>query len=133
MAHAILDSTGKVVNVIQWDGVKPWAPPTDHTVVEILAGTGVGVGWTRAGDQFMPPVTTLRAAAPIRVQARRALPGTDATMLRVAEAVALGQATWAAPDVAAWATYRRALRAIANGSDKVSTALPTKPPYPVGT
>lgn len=33
----------------------------------------------------------------------------------------------------AWATYRKALRAIVDGSDSVSTVLPTVPGYPSGT
>lgn len=32
-----------------------------------------------------------------------------------------------------WNTYRNALRAIINGTDRVSTALPTIPTYPLGT
>lgn len=34
---------------------------------------------------------------------------------------------------AAWTTYVQGLRAIANGTDKTSTALPTQPAYPAGT
>jgi hypothetical protein len=34
---------------------------------------------------------------------------------------------------AAWATYRKALRAIVDGSDTASTTLPAVPSYPAGT
>lgn len=34
---------------------------------------------------------------------------------------------------AAWVSYVQALRAIANGTDTTSTALPVRPAYPAGT
>lgn len=34
---------------------------------------------------------------------------------------------------ASWQTYTQSLRAIANGTDKTSTALPVQPAYPAGT
>jgi len=37
------------------------------------------------------------------------------------------------PVPAEWSTYALALRAIANGSDTTSTALPAMPTYPQGT
>ena len=58
-------------------------------------------------------------------EAQAALDDSDITILRCAEnAVAVP---------AAWATYRKALRAIVNGTDTSSTALPDKPAYPTGT
>jgi hypothetical protein len=72
------------------------------------------------------------APVPLAVQARDLLPGTDTTMHRVEEAVALGLNTWTNLDVIAWVTYRRELRAIVAGNSE-DTVLPTPPPYPVGT
>jgi len=62
---------------------------------------------------------------PLKVQAAAALDKSDATMLRCVEAGILAPA--------AWNTYRKALRAIANGTDTVSAALPVMPAYPAGT
>jgi hypothetical protein len=78
---------------------------------------------------YTPPVVPV----PMPRQATAALSTSDTTMHRIAEAVALGLNTWAGADVVAWITYRRALRAIANGGDMTSTTLPTRPAYPAGT
>jgi hypothetical protein len=53
MNYAIIDSTGLVVNVIEWDGIKPWQPPVDHTAIPLTDG---GIGWTFVDGQFVPPV-----------------------------------------------------------------------------
>jgi hypothetical protein len=55
---------------------------------------------------------------------------TDKTMLRIAEAVALGLNSWTSPDVVAWVNYRRALRALIRTGSGESI---TQPPYPAGT
>lgn len=61
----------------------------------------------------------------LSVQALSALESSDLVVLRCYEnAISLP---------AAWVAYRKALRAIANGSDTVSTTLPTQPAYPSGT
>jgi hypothetical protein len=52
MNYAIIDSTGLVVNVIEWDGIKPWQPPVDHTAIPLTDG---GIGWTFVDGQFVPP------------------------------------------------------------------------------
>jgi len=54
-----------------------------------------------------------------------ALTKSDITMLRCTEAAI------AVP--AAWNTYRKSLRAISIGTDKVSTSLPIQPPFVAGT
>lgn len=61
------------------------------------------------------------------------LDSSDTTMHRIAEAVALGENTMTSADVVAWVNYRRALRAIVDGSDTASTSIPAKPAYPAGT
>lgn len=72
-------------------------------------------------------------AGALKRDAKVALAATDTTMLRIAEAVALGKTTWTTADVVAWAAYRAALRAIQAGTDTTSTALPAKPAYPANT
>lgn len=75
-------------------------------------------------------VNAIRATkpAPLPQQAQAALDkvtGASGTIMRcVAAGVAIP---------AAWTAYVQALRAIANGTDKTSTALPTQPAYPAGT
>lgn len=52
--YAIVDGTGTVSNVIAWDGVTPYAPPTGTTL--ILDPTSiVGRGWTYANGIFTNP------------------------------------------------------------------------------
>lgn len=64
-------------------------------------------------------------------QVRAALDASDATMHRIAEGVALGTSSWTAADVVAWATYRRALRALL--ASTTPGTLPARPPFPAGT
>ena len=87
--------------------------------------------WAVSGGalvSYAPPVVPV----PLAKQAVALLQDTDTTMHRISEAVALGLNTWTGADVVAWVDYRRALRAIANGSTTAAT-LPAKPAYPVGT
>ena len=57
--------------------------------------------------------------------AQAALDKSDITLLRCAEnGVSIPSA---------WGDYRKALRAIINGSDSTSTSLPATPAYPSGT
>lgn len=107
----------------------------DLTWVDVSSyATPPAVGWSateRGGSwTFAAPATT---AETLTQAARAAIAETDVTMLRVADAVAVGKTTWTTTDVVAWATYRRALRAIIDGTDTASTALPTKPAYPANT
>ncbi len=68
-------------------------------------------------------------------QARAALSASDTTMHRIAEAVALGATTWTTANVVAFASWRKALRAILTQTQPatIPTALPAMPPYPSGT
>jgi hypothetical protein len=52
MDYAVIDNTGLVVNVVQWDGSTPWEPPAGHIALPLLDG---GIGWTFADGQFVPP------------------------------------------------------------------------------
>lgn len=92
------------------------------------------VGWTATEASGMwtftaPTVTT----ETLTRTAQAAIAASDVTMLRIADAVAVGKTTWTTTDVVTWATYRRALRAIIDGTDTTSTALATKPAYPANT
>ncbi|MDR3534928.1 MAG: hypothetical protein P4L71_00385 [Acetobacteraceae bacterium] len=113
-------------------------PPSD--AVEITAAQHTALLAAQATGQVIqadangnPEAVTVTSAMPLPHQAKAALASSDTTMHRVAEAVALAKTTWTAADVVAFATWRRALRAIMDGTDTTSTALPTKPAYPSGT
>ncbi len=86
--------------------------------------------WVAAGNT---PDAAPTAVVSLIQQAKTALAATDTTMLRIADAVAVGKTTWTTEDVAAWAAYRRALREIVNGTDTTSTVLPVAPAYPANT
>jgi hypothetical protein len=86
--------------------------------------------WLAAGNTPTPAQVEV---VPLAQQAKTAISATDTTMLRIADAVAVGKTTWTTTDVAAWAAYRRALRAIVNGTDMTSTVLPVAPAYPANT
>ncbi len=92
------------------------------------------VGWpaAEAGGTWTFTAPAVSPETPAQ-KARAAIAETDVTMLRVADAVAVGKTSWTAADVVAWATYRRALRAIIEGTDPTSTALPARPAYPANT
>ena len=88
-----------------------------------------GIGWTYAGGVFTAPVpaslTLAQIHAALMTSAQLALDKSDTTVLRCYSAGV------AVP--AAWQTYRSALRAIVNGTDTTSTAIPATPAYPSGT
>lgn len=56
MKYAIVDDATKVVqNVIVWDGVTPFTPPTGTTLVNV-DGILCGPGWIQQQDgSFVPP------------------------------------------------------------------------------
>lgn len=68
---------------------------------------------------------SLISAAQLKQSARAALDKTDTTIIRCYSAGA------AVPSE--WQSYRTALRAIFNGTDTISTSLPTQPSYPANT
>ena len=73
-----------------------------------------------------PPPTAAQLWSVYQASAQAALTESDKTILRC------GENSVAVP--AAWATYRKALRAIvAATSGDPSVALPTRPAYPAGT
>lgn len=85
--------------------------------------------WLAAGNTPNPAPPS----QPTLVQsAMAALLKSGETNERIHDAVVLELNTWTSADVQAWATYRKALRAIVDGTS-TATSLPTQPPYPVGT
>lgn len=54
--YALIDN-GIIVNVVVWDGISQWSPPSDdHLVIEIPSVPGSpGVGWSYDGTNFSPP------------------------------------------------------------------------------
>lgn len=79
--------------------------------------------WTQQWS--VTAITATEIAAALKTAAANSLAASDVTMIRCVESGV------AVP--AAWNTYRKALRAIANGTDTTSTALPVIPAYPAGT
>jgi hypothetical protein len=73
------------------------------------------------------------AAAAYKRAAVAALAATEEVWGQVAEAVALGLTAWSAADVRAYATYRRALRAVSReAAPDVTKPLPAAPAVPEG-
>jgi hypothetical protein len=88
--------------------------------------------WISAGGT-PTKVPSVSVALGVVITQTGLLDASDTTMHRVTEAVALGQNSWTNADVVAWVNYRRALRAIIDGSDTTSIAIPARPAYPSGT
>ncbi len=86
-------------------------------------------GWAISGGTLM----AVAAQAVLIVAGKAALAASDISMTRITEAVARGQTSFTTADVVAFATWRGTVRAIVDGTDTTSTALPAKPPYPAHT
>lgn len=67
MRYAILDGNA-VVNVVLWDGETP-LEGSEHFVP---VGPEVGPGWTRDGDQWVPPPSEPEPAPPFKQLRRQA-------------------------------------------------------------
>lgn len=105
---------------------------------------GAPLSWAEDGSSNLEQLTPAQVAAfkqvlaahdpqkgELRAAAIAELAASDATMLRIVEAVALGATTFATADVQAWPRYRRSLRAIAAG--QAAGPLPARPAFPAGT
>jgi len=88
--------------------------------------------WLGAGNS-PTAVSALHVAMGVAIDQTGLLDDSDTTMHRIGEAVALGLNSWTGTDVVAWVNYRRALRAILDGTDTSSTSIPSRPAYPSGT
>lgn len=51
--YAVVDGSGNVLNLVQWDGLADWAPPEGCTAQ--LAGAGAAIGGTFSNGAFTPP------------------------------------------------------------------------------
>jgi hypothetical protein len=88
--------------------------------------------WLAAGNT-PTNIDSVNAAMGVVIRETGLLDDSDTTMHRIAEAVSLGLNTWTGTDVVAWVNWRRALRAIIDGSDSSSVSIPSRPSYPAGT
>ena len=62
----------KVINAVVWDGESDWTAPEGTTVQ--IAPTGVGIGWTKSGSNWIAPEPpTPPAEDPNKVSARAKL------------------------------------------------------------
>jgi hypothetical protein len=56
MKYAVINSETNIVeNVILWDGVTPWTPPSKCYTV-LIGNSGAGIGWSYINKQFVAPV-----------------------------------------------------------------------------
>lgn len=53
MRYALIQS-GRVVNVVLWDGEAEWEPGPDFSAIDCRPE--VGIGWTHDAGGFHPPV-----------------------------------------------------------------------------
>ena len=102
---------------------------TDPTQTSLI-DAAVTAGWTDITASWPPAPVIVN---PLPFQAQSALTKTDASFLRTQEAITLGLTTATTADVVAFVHYRKALRAIVDGTDTTSTSLPAKPAYPANT
>ena len=52
--YAVINSSNVVVNVIIWDGVSPWSPPSGCIVVPEGQGAMIGGTYDPASQTFIP-------------------------------------------------------------------------------
>lgn len=57
--YAVIDQSGKVVNVIAWDGQTQWEPPAGHRV-EINHEVNRGDIWNAEIGEFVRPLSWLK-------------------------------------------------------------------------
>jgi hypothetical protein len=54
--YAIIDATTTtVINIVVWDGLPPWTPPSGCIAVVIPKGSNAGIGWTYVNGEFIAP------------------------------------------------------------------------------
>ena len=53
--YAIIDATTTVINIVVWDGLPPWTPPSGCIAVVIPTGSNAGIGWTYVNGEFIAP------------------------------------------------------------------------------
>lgn len=112
--------------------------PEEHT--ELLVGQAAGKIITADSHgapilQDPPAPTAAQQWAAYQAKAQVTLSDSDTSMLRIYEAVILGNTTMEAADVVAFVKWRQALRAILSEKQPniLPTDLPARPAYPAGT
>jgi len=111
---------------------------SDYTALFVGQAEGKIISANDAGHPELidrPEATDSQKWEAYQIKAKTALSNSDTTMLRVYEAVVLGDTTMSAPDVVAFVKWRQALRAILSTAQpaELPTDLPTMPAYPAGT
>ena len=119
MRYAVIEN-GVVTNAIMLASPDDLLPEDGQTFVQSDVAS---VGYTYADGVFTAPAVEPEAAHAILLRnAQAALWKTDSVYLRAAK----DGHVWTDE----WKAYTAALRAIVNGTDTTSTALPTMPAYP---
>lgn len=110
----------------------------EHT--SLMAGQSAGKIITADSSgapilQDRPAPTATQQWSTYQAKAKAALSSSDTSMLRIYEAVILGDTTMESPDVVAYVKWRQELRAILSTAqpEEIPDALPAMPAYPVGT
>ena len=106
---AIVDSTGLIINTLVLNSLSE------------VSGAVYCPPWLGIGCH----ITDSAPLPPLPIQAGKALSKSDLVVTRCYSAGVAVPTTWQ--------TYRTALRNIVNGTDTISTTLPTAPAYPAGT
>lgn len=112
--------------------IHPIATPEPWAALQVAIAASLVTVAPYVAPVITPP-TPAQAQAALIAAGKAALTASDVTMTRITEATIRGKTTLATADVVAFATWRAAVRAIVDGSDTTSTALPAKPPYPANT
>ena len=123
MIYAYSPDTGELINTIT---PAPWMSTT--TVVPPSFNPATAGCFWRNGAWVLVPAAPTPLSPPLPQQAQSALDAITGPRGQVIRCAAAGVAV-----NAAWVSYIQALRAIANGADKTSTALPAQPPFIAGT
>ena len=55
MHYAVLDAESTIVNVVVYNGIDAWAPPADHTLIELPHDSLASIGWSYIDGEFLPP------------------------------------------------------------------------------
>ncbi len=111
---------------------------SDYTALFVGQAEGKVISSDDSGNPVLidpPAATDAQKWEAYQIKAKTALSDSDTTMLRVYEAVVLGDTTMSAPDVVAFVRWRQALRAILSATlpTEIPADLPAMPAYPAGT
>lgn len=130
--YAIVDQNGNVINVCNWDGQSYWLPPDGCVAIESdiaqIGGTYVNGAFSSPPQ---PQPSDQQLLNNFLSEVRLKLFKTDATMLRIQEAISNNMTTSTTADVVAYVEYRKSLRGLLKLDSPQS--FPSQPPYPAGT